>query len=230
MDARVELSGTGAGSVVGTRSIELQGPGDVVGFDGRAVVRTFPPPNTFEAEPNLFPLVELAAPDLPWRHSPVPPDASQPGRLQPWLTLIVARDDGESPEVGDRRPPRRTRPLPSVVVAPSALPPLSQAAAWAHVHVVGEPEDASSLAGEDPSRVVARLLCPRRLEPRAVYRAFVVPAYAQGVRAGLGEDPDGISAVALAWDAPATPSNCRSTSSGDSAPATPPTSSSSPAS
>lgn len=198
VQARVELSGSGAGPVVAERSVELKGPGDIVGFDVRAVVRTWPPANTFEAEPNLFPAIELAAPDLPWRYTPGAPDG--PGRLQPWLTLIVASETGETSEIVSRHPPSRTKPLPSAVVAISALSRLSQAAAWAHVHLVGAPEDVGTIAREDSSRAVSRLLCPRRLKPRTIYHALLVPTYDVGRRAGLGQDTQGILATARAWE------------------------------
>jgi hypothetical protein len=52
--------------------VELYGPGEVVGLDAGAVVRTWPAANTFDMEPNFFPLIEFDQPDLPWRYCRLP--------------------------------------------------------------------------------------------------------------------------------------------------------------
>src|SRR5258708_1499939 len=39
--------------------LALYGPGDIATLDPRVVIRTWPRPNVFEAEPNYFPLIEL---------------------------------------------------------------------------------------------------------------------------------------------------------------------------
>jgi hypothetical protein len=48
-------------------TIQIAGPEDVTGVDGRAVARAWPKENTFEAEPNYLAPIELDQPDLPWR-------------------------------------------------------------------------------------------------------------------------------------------------------------------
>ena len=48
-------------------TLDLLGPGDISGFDARAIARVWPPAGTLDAEANYFPLVEFAQPDLPWR-------------------------------------------------------------------------------------------------------------------------------------------------------------------
>src|SRR5687767_11565656 len=50
--------------------LELYGPGEVTGFDSRVAIRTWPRPDVFDAESNLFPGVELDQADLPWRYTP----------------------------------------------------------------------------------------------------------------------------------------------------------------
>lgn len=162
-------------------AVSLQAAGDVVSLDPRAVVRTAPSAGDTAFEPNDFPAVEFDQADLPWRYTPLAP-APVNERLRPWLCLIVLRDDEHEPV----QPASSQKPLPSVVVRPGApLPLLSQSWAWGH---------AQSLAGTDPAALVragspivfSRLLCPRRLLPLTGYTAFVVPAFAAGVRAGLG--------------------------------------------
>ena len=49
-------------------------------------------PDATHVETTSFPLIELAAPDLPWSYTPAAPAAR--GRLRPWLVLVVV-EDGE---------------------------------------------------------------------------------------------------------------------------------------
>ena len=76
-----------------------------------------------------------------------------------------------------------------------------------------------------PSRLLARLLCPRQLHPQTSYQAFVVPTFERGRLAGLG---DADRALLRASPRHGTPdkrrSRCRSTSAGASRPASPATS------
>jgi hypothetical protein len=77
-------------------TVQLYGPGDILGFDRRIVVRTDPKPDVGDFEPNYFPAIEFADADFVWRFSPdfVPLPESEdkdppPPELNPWLTLIV---------------------------------------------------------------------------------------------------------------------------------------------
>ncbi|MCA1674018.1 MAG: hypothetical protein LC799_18070, partial [Actinobacteria bacterium] len=164
-----------------TVDLRLYGPGDVVGIDPRQVIRTDPPPFTATFEPNYFPAVEFDVIDYPWIFSP---EASGE-RLRPWIVLVVVRRDVA--EV--RNDP--SRPLPWLVIdanaAPDELPDLSESWAWAHVQLAGA--DPLSLPHEVPSaRSLSRLLCARQLEPGQAYIACVVPAFAAGRQAGLGQE------------------------------------------
>lgn len=187
---------TGSASV----NLALYGPGDVTGLDPRVVIRTWPRPGVVDAESNLFPLVEFAQADLPWRYTPA--RATAEDRLRPWLGLVVLTDD----EIERETPSRTGRPLPSVTVKEAAsLPRLDQAWAWAHVQVSGvtaiDPAQAAELLAREPSRVLSRLLCPRRLRDRARYRGLLVPTFERGRLAGLGEAPtDGVDGLAPAWE------------------------------
>src|SRR5690606_26667813 len=67
---RLEIAGEDrAGAAFGAfpvgKDVELYGPGDVVGIDSRAVVRTDPRHWITNAEPNYLTHVELTDPDMP---------------------------------------------------------------------------------------------------------------------------------------------------------------------
>ncbi|KAB2908830.1 MAG: hypothetical protein F9K40_04145 [Kofleriaceae bacterium] len=176
--------------------LELLGPGDVVAFDPRAIVRAWPPPETRDAEPNYFPLVEVDQVDLPWRYTPRAANAT--GRLRPWLCLIVVREDEATyqPLTGGRAAGKVT------LAAGMPMPRVDQSWAWVHVQVSGDDEDTSAdVITDHPSRAVARFLCPRRLDGATTYWAMLVPTFEVGRRAGLGL-PLGTSIDALdpAWD------------------------------
>jgi len=86
--------------------------------------------------------------------------------------------------------------LGRISVSVNLLPPLDQAFAWAHVHVYGsstlrQPTRRSTpyIAGNRTRASRCELLCPRKLEPRTVYWAFLVPIFGSGRLAGLGEAP-----------------------------------------
>ena len=57
---------------------------------------------------------------------------------------------------------------------------------------------AAALDGR-PGALVSRLLSPRLLAPSTAYRAFLVPTFLRGVKAGQGEDPGTIDGLAPAW-------------------------------
>ncbi|MGN6106368.1 MAG: hypothetical protein ACTHU0_14770 [Kofleriaceae bacterium] len=176
-----------AGAHVASVELALQGPGDVIAFEPRAVVRAWPPPGTLDAEPNYFPLVELDQVDLPWRYTPRA--AHSTGRLRPWLALIVLRDDEFAYEG-----PRTDRPLGKITIADrTPMPPIDQAWAWAHVQISGDDGTSLSDALAQPGRCVARLLAARRLDPSTKYWAVLVPIFEVGRRAGLriALDPEG---------------------------------------
>lgn len=184
-----------SGVHVAALSLELLGPGDVVALDARALVRVWPPPETRDAEPNYFPLVELDQVDLPWRFTPR--GANAIGRVRPWLCLIVVREDEVTyqPPTGNRACGKAT------LVVGTPMPRVEQSWAWAHVQISGD-DDAPSAAviTEEPARAVARLLCPRRLDTSTTYWAMLVPTFEVGRRAGLGlELGSSIDALDPAW-------------------------------
>ena len=182
--------------------VQLYGPGDVVGVDPRAVVRTDPRSWITNFDPNYLVSIEFYDEDFPWRYSPDVLDPAT-GRLRPWLTLVVLTED----EFADKGV-LPGRPLPFIEVKDLAtLPPPDQLGAWAHVHsnrnvtasdtetVTNDmaavlPRLAAVLA-ENPDLACSRILCPRHLDPEEGYHAFLVPAFETGRLAGLGHDPAG---------------------------------------
>ena len=210
-------------------SLPVVGPGDIAGIDPRMVVKVHPGRDESDAEFDQFPAIEIDQPDLPWRYTPLaaPPDAAPVDHLAPWLVLVVLEDG----EIQERLPPDPDRRLALVTVASVlSLPDLADSWAWAHVQT----SDASvtpTLAGI-PGRVIARILCPRKLKARTAYNAFLVPAFERGRRAGIGlplepsvppqpnDPPAKVLALTPAWNrAPAAVSRCPSTTSGGSSPA-----------
>jgi hypothetical protein len=208
----LSTSGPGVVSV----SLPLYGPRDIKGPE-RVVIRTWPranvfeaepnyfplSANVFEAEPNYFPLIELDPADLPWRYTPA--RAAPTDRLRPWLCLVVLRDD----EIANYTAPTADRPNGVVTVTTgAALPLLDQSWAWAHVQVSGQvavdPATILDLLKNEPHRIIARLLCPRRLDERTMYTGFLVPALEPARLAGLGQKVDNaIDGLAPAWTAAA---------------------------
>ncbi|MQA95427.1 MAG: hypothetical protein GEV11_12540 [Streptosporangiales bacterium] len=180
-------------------NVELYGPGDVIGIDPRAIVRTEPRDWITNFDPNYLAFVEFYEEDYVWRYSPAIPGAG--GRLAPWLALIVLTEE-EFEDTGQLP----GRPLSQIAINDLAgLPPAGQLGAFTHVHVnrditgdktVAPDIDAAlaEFAGTviaNPDNACARLMCPRRLDPVVAYHAFVVPAFETGRLAGLGLEPAG---------------------------------------
>jgi hypothetical protein len=193
VDVGVEVNG----GILATAKVQVHGPGDVLGLDPRQIVRTEPTAGTTDFEPNYFAHLELAEAALPWLFTPAAPDRST-DQLRPWCVLVVVADqDGVSvapgpvlPVLHIRRPADWHRELPD----------LAESWAWVHSQVVAtagtSPDQA--LAG-DERLSLARLLCPRRLDPLRSYHACLVPAFDAGVAAGLG-DPFAAPTIGPAWD------------------------------
>ncbi|MFI9456989.1 hypothetical protein [Amycolatopsis sp. NPDC052450] len=194
-----------------TQSLQLYGPGDVVGVDPRAVSRTEPRPGITNFEPNFLAHIEFYDEDFPWRYSPARPvDTTK--RLAPWLALVVLSENPA--EFEDGLVP--DKPLPFITVkTPQALQPPGELGAWAHVHVNGELDGRIAVEGDDMARTLenlgrvlreapdsacSRVLCPRHLKPSTTYHAFLVPAFEAGRLTGLGEPvPVDLSATKPSW-------------------------------
>ena len=185
---KLDVTLTG-GSGTGSTTTKLAGPGDVVGIDPAEIVRVTPRPGTTDAEPNFLAAIDFDDAGLPWLMTPAAPNPQ--GQLRPWLVLVVVED---RPGVSIRT--TAGAPLPQLVIESGAqqeLPTLKDSWAWAHTQVLvaeGSGLTAAAMA-TDPDRHVSRLLCPRRLRPRARWHACLVPAFDAGVARGLGAVPQG---------------------------------------
>ena len=201
VDVGVEVNG----AVVATTKVQVHGPGDVLGIDPRQIVRTEPTAGTTDFEPNYFAHLELGEAALPWLFTPAAPDLAA-DQLRPWCVLVVvAVQDGVTVGPGKVLPVLEiSRPA----IPGRELPDLAESWAWVHAQAVAAegttPQQA--LAG-DERLSLARLLCPRRLDPLTSYHACLVPAFDAGVAAGLGEPVSAETSIAPAWhsgdDAPA---------------------------
>lgn len=190
-----------------SKSFQIYGPGDVLGFHPRIVTRTYPEPNIDNFESNFFPAIEFAQADFAWRYTPETVRSN--GSLQPWVALVVlvAQDRDEHVtkqfQEGEWTP---SYPAPWIkVMDQQSLPDLANAWRWAHVHVADETGslDANALTKlfeNEPDRAICRLLCPRRLHTETQYSAFVVPTFELGRLAALGKPADAIiTANTPAW-------------------------------
>ena len=195
----VTLAVSGAGPAVDA-TVALYGPGDVIGFDTRSIVRIEPKSRTIDHPPNQFVSLELDEPSLPWMFTPA--RASGNERLRPWLTLVVVKKQpGVSISVSG------SSPLPVLTISGPAdpgaeLPDLDDSWAWAHAQLIDDGTPAPTQLAAQPDRNVARLVAPRRLETGTDYIAALVPAFASGRTAGLGLPPDGAPTTGPAWPTP----------------------------
>ena len=184
------------------KTAQLFGPGDVIGINPMAIVKTEPRNWITDFEANYLPYIEFYEEDFPWRFTPAKAPDADLTKLRPWILLIVLAED-EFDEGGTGGP------LPVVEIKESVpldriFPPVVQSWAWAHVHVSQNVISADVLQAATPAAVdvveqnlastlavnrdnaSSRLLCPRKLKENTAYHAFVVPAFETGRRAGLG--------------------------------------------
>jgi hypothetical protein len=206
--------GDGTGAISGTRGkdVALFGPGDIVGIEARAIVRSEPRHWITNFEPNYVPFLEFYDEDFPWRYTPAAPDKNL-HRLRPWIALVVL-EEGEFEEGKNVQ----DKPLSFVTVdnPKDRFPPADELWAWAHVHVnrrmtQNDDEVVSNEMGpvlgklnatldEDRDLACSRIVCPRKLGPNKAYHAFIVPVFESGRLAGLGLDPAGAPyATASSW-------------------------------
>ena len=171
--------------------LRVYGPGDILGVDPRAVIRTEPPPGTGDFEPNHLAAIDFDAPDFPWLFTPAATGSN--GRLRPWLCLVVVRRDQASFNAGGA--------LPVLSVPTTELPDLLESYAWAHAQVLQSDaaEPVQQILASAPERNLSRLICPRRLEPHTAYIACLVPAFDAGRRAGLNLEVTEENHLGPAW-------------------------------
>ena len=72
------------------KQVQLLGPGDVVGINSRAVVKTEPRHWVTDFEANYLPYIEFYEEDFPWRFTPAKAASGlEQSRLRPWIFLTV---------------------------------------------------------------------------------------------------------------------------------------------
>jgi hypothetical protein len=215
IDVNLELRGEKLEGGIATqalnRKVELFGPGDVVGVERRAIIRTEPRHWVTNFEPNYLAHIEFYDEDFPWRYTPAAPDLGK-SRLRPWLTLLVLTEE----EFRDGKN-IQGKPLPYIEVPDlGVFPRADELWAWAHVHVneslaASEAEFVSSdmaavlpkletTLGRDADLGYSRLVCPRKLAENTAYHAFLIPTFEVGRRAGLGLELGDVEATLSAWD------------------------------
>jgi len=184
---------------------QLLGPGDIIGINPRAIVKTEPRNFITDFEANYLPYIEFYEEDFPWRFTPAKA-AGNNDQLRPWIFLMVLTEE-EFDEKG------LVGPLPAFEIKadvgdPEKLfPRHDETWAWAHVHVSrnvigddllrtadpdqvrGVEQQLENLLAGNPDNACSRLLCPRKLKENTAYHAFVIPAFETGRRAGLGLPP-----------------------------------------
>ena len=185
---KMEISVNGTNDPIG-KDFLLAGPGDIIGIEKKMIVRTEPLHGISDFEPNLLPYIEFYDEDFAWRYTPASPAGAGERHLRPWLALIVLKET----EFADTE---RVKPLPSILLeSADPLPPPDELHLWAHMHS-NLPHTESDFtdfldglqkdAALDPDGIFCRLMCPRKLQPKQMYHAFLVPSYETGRLAGLG--------------------------------------------
>jgi hypothetical protein len=193
------------------RRIHLYGPGDVLGIDHEAIIKTEPRDWITNFEPNHLAHIEFYDEDFPWRYTPAQPDTLM-HRQRPWIALVVLQEDEFADGDGNGNP------LPFIEVPDlNKLPVKDELWAWAHVHVnrnLGTDESVilnddgtmiasrlQSVLAENPDLAYSRILCPRQLSANTAFHAFLVPTFETGRVAGLGLDVEKVDdAMRGAWE------------------------------
>ncbi|MDT5189746.1 MAG: hypothetical protein QOI28_1997 [Mycobacterium sp.] len=206
------------------RTVELYGPGDIVGIDTAQVSRVEPPHWVTNFEPNYLPCIEFYDEDFPWRYTP---SGATGRRLLPWLALVVLEEEVEFAEGRSVA----GKPLSYIDVTADfskVFPNAADAWAWAHAHFNAEfsanvvetdatkaAQAAQQVMSTAPDTACSRILCPRKLKPTTGYHAFLIPAFESGRLAGLGREPEklfadpanALNATSSAWGAYGVPAN-----------------------
>lgn len=205
--------------------VQLVGPGDIVGINPRAIVRTEPRNWVTDFEPNYLTFIEFYDEDFPWRYTPARAVEIDSGdstvsdprqtKLRPWIFLLVL----EETEFEREASPAGLLPVVRLTDAArpeNIFPPSDQTWAWAHVHVSKDItgnnthtteqmiEALEDLVRQNPDETLSRLICPRKLRSLSGYHAFLIPAFEVGRVAGLGQSTTDKDALTPSWGAEQT--------------------------
>lgn len=194
------------------QQIQLYGPGDIIGIDSKAIIKTEPRNWITNFEPNYLPYIDFYEEDFPWRYTPAAPDGDH---LSPWLTLVVLKEDEFEDGANMKNSPLPYFKLKDGKRTSDIFPKFSELWAWAHVHVntnlSGNADPGSANAAEvtakitdiireSPDLAYSRIICPRKLEANIGYYAFLIPTFESGRLAGLGREiATDLIATTCAW-------------------------------
>ena len=181
------------------KSIQLIGPGDVIGIKSDQIIKTVPGNNTTNMAPNYLSHIEFYDEDFPWRYTPAKAPENHKEKLRPWLALVVLQEE----EFEELKEASQSSPLPMINIKESknVFPPTTETWAWAHVQYTGEmkyntgKDTFKNILHHNPNIACSRLICPRKLAPKTSYHAFLVPAFEQGRLAGIGASSEEIDKV-----------------------------------
>ena len=181
MPLDVTLAGTNLDGSPNTqvihRDVSLYGPGDLVGFESKAVVKVEPRHLITNFEPNYLPYIEFYDEDFPWRYTPAAADVAK-SRLRPWITLVVLKESEFTDGRNVAGKPLPFFELKAAIQAADIFPKPAELWAWVHVHVnedlsnqgteplPGVLENLRQTINHNPDQAYTRLMCPRRLEPK----------------------------------------------------------------
>jgi hypothetical protein len=174
LDAAVVAMGiTVAGEPIDA-DVGMLAPHRVASIAPGEILRRYPAPGAADVEPNYFPLIEFAAPDLPWRYTPATFRAQ--GKLRPWVVLVVVEADADGIEyTGTTGGTGVLRVEPDLI---AQLPPAAETWGWAHVQSSRPFAEVAAAVEDEPSALLSRLVCPRLMDPGVRYRAALVNAFA----------------------------------------------------
>jgi hypothetical protein len=209
LDFNVDL--TGAPNF--TKTIKLLGPGDISSVSQDVILRQAPLPSEEAFLPNMMPFIDFFDEDFPWRYTPLSPNIPKTNgqedalerKLRPWLALVVLTNGTDADLDEFEYLENQTVPNRGIRILKAhseVFPNESQTWAWAHVQALGGNmegldsnqfsqavnDEIKNILKEEPSRVVSRIICPRRLKAGLEYHAFLIPSFELGRRAGLGID------------------------------------------
>jgi len=197
IDLKLKIQGNGATVSEIDQEAQLIGPGDIVGINTSAIIKSDPLNWVTNFEPNYLPYIDFYDEDFAWRYSPAV--ANTDHQLRPWLFLVVLKEG----EFTTQDP--TNGPLPSIKIegdgaTSTFLPKPDELTAWAHIHVndnldpsdIGDATAAvarlTTIIKDNPDLAHCRIICPRKLEQNTSYHAFLIPTYETGRLAGLGVD------------------------------------------
>lgn len=215
VDVRLTIRSEGVAGVVpdanlATTTVQLHGPGEILGLDPALVFKTEPRHWITNFEPSTLAHIEFYDEDFPWRYTPARANSGTHRHL-PWIMLVVL-EEGEFSEGQGQGP------SPFIEIADlTTLPVKEELWAWAHVQAnrnlsgdgvivsaagAAVADSLRATVAENPDLAYSRIVCPRRLSPDSAYHAFLIPSFETGRVAGLGLDVTKVDdALRGAWEA-----------------------------